>query len=203
VTAPRSIAAERAWMQDELRWLRHTYGVRRLDVGVVRGRGRETEWTSVTPTGTTIGTHSSGSEAAWTLGELAPAARRIDPVAFPASRSRADIGALTELWAKALASPASAAMREVATRGDSVSGDFFGATVRGGLGFRVATKKGAERVSLVDLRDGRTLVLLGYPATGAGGVIVTDSDRVGVGLAIQVAQRLAMVERWPEYPAQD
>jgi len=34
-------------------------------------------------------------------------------------------------------------------------------------------------------------------------VIVTDSDRVGVGLAIQIAQRLALVERWPEYPAQD
>jgi hypothetical protein len=63
---------------------------------------------------------------------------------------------------------------------------------RGGIGW-----------SLVDLRDGRTLVLLGYPASGAGCVIVTDSDRVGVGLAIQVAQRLAMVERWPEYPAQD
>jgi len=40
------------------------------------------------------------------------------------------------------------------------------------------------------------------PSQGAR-VIVADDDRVGVGIAIQIAQRLAMVERWPEYPAQD
>jgi hypothetical protein len=46
-------------------------------------------------------------------------------------------------------------------------------------------------------------VLIGYPGSGAGCVIVADTDRVGVGLATQIAQRLAMIERWPEYPGQD
>jgi hypothetical protein len=46
-------------------------------------------------------------------------------------------------------------------------------------------------------------VLIGYPGSRAGCVIVTSSDRSGVGLATQIAQRLAMIERWPEYPGQD
>jgi hypothetical protein len=76
-------------------------------------------------------------------------------------------------------------------------------TARGGLGFRLATKRGSQRLSFVDLSKGRTVVLIGYPGSRAGCVIVADSDRVGVGLATQIAQRLAMVERWPEYPGQD
>jgi len=136
-------------------------------------------------------------------------AQRLDRVAFPASRPSAGIRALTALWSKTLAPSAArdssqaGVEREMRTRIDSVSGDPFRATSRGGLGFRLATKRGADRLSFVDRSAGRTLVIIGYPAAGAGCVIVTDSENVGVGLATQIAQRLALVERWPEYPGQD
>ena len=59
------------------------------------------------------------------------------------------------------------------------------------------------RLSYVESANGRTVVLLGYPATGAGCVIISDDERVGVGLATQVAQRLAVLGRWPEIPGTD
>ncbi|MFL5617395.1 MAG: hypothetical protein ACJ79A_03255, partial [Gemmatimonadaceae bacterium] len=205
VTPPMSIEAQRAWFLDELHWLRRMYGVDRFDVGIVRGA--DVAWTSVTANGTSSGTRARGTEPSdWPLGELAPVAQRLDPGAFPASRTRASIGTLAKVWSSALAARsghAAQAMQEITTRSDSVSGDPFRATARGGLGFRLAMKRGAARLSFVDVREGRTLVLIGYPGSGAGCVIVADTDRVGVGLATQIAQRLAMIERWPEYPGQD
>ncbi|HKH93617.1 MAG TPA: hypothetical protein VKA54_17570, partial [Gemmatimonadaceae bacterium] len=208
VTRPLSVAAERAWIRDELTWLRRSYGVGRVDVGVVRGA--EIEWTSVTANAMSSGSRTAGVEPReWTLGALAPAARRLDPAAFPMNRSSAGIRALATLWSSALAtssarSPSTAeVMREMQTPADSVTGDHFRATARGGLGFRLATKRGAARLSFVDVSAGRTLVMIGYPGSSAGCVVVSDTDRVGVGLATQIVQRLAMSEGWPEYPGQD
>jgi len=208
VTRPLSAAAERAWLRDELVWLRRSYGVGRVDVGVVRGT--EIEWTSVTANAMTSGSRTGGVEPhEWPLGALAPAAQRLDLGGFPANRSSAGIRALTLLWSSALAPPSarspstSEVVREMQTPADSVTGDYFRATARGGLGFRLATKRGAARLSFVDVSAGRTLVMIGYPGSSAGCVVVSDSDRVGVGLATQIVQRLAMTEHWPEYPGQD
>ena len=207
VTPPQSAAADRAWLRDELTWLRARYGVGRVDVAVVRGR--EVEWTTATPAGTNSFTNAPMTAVEtrqWPLGLLAPMARAIDSAGVPASRTHADIRALAELWSRVLA-PASSRERDVArqltTRGDSIPYDPFGATARGGLGVALAMKKGALRLSFVDASTGRSIVLIGYPGSGRGSVIVSDSDRVGVGLATQIAQRLAMVEGWPEYPGQD
>ena len=205
VTPPMSIVAQHAWFLDELRWLRRMYGVARFDVGVVRGG--DVAWTSVSARGISEGTRTRGTEpTAWPLGELAAVARRLDPDAFPASRTHASIGTLADLWSKVIAADAARSaevLSEITTRTDSLSGDPFRATARGGLGFRLATKRGAPRLSFVEVRDGHTIVLIGYPESRAGCVIVAESDRVGVGLATQIAQRLAMIERWPEYPGQD
>jgi hypothetical protein len=205
VTAALSVGQTRAWLRDDLAWLRAQYGVGRVDVGVVR---RDTvEWLSATATGMRDGSSATPDPShAWLLGRLGAMATRLDPARFPASRTGADLGAIAALWARAL-TPTSAnereAQREMTTRGDSLTSDPLRATQRGGLGLALATKKGVLRLSLVDVSAGRTMVLLGYPASGAGCVIVTDSERVGVGLAMQIAQRLAQAEGWPEYPGQD
>jgi hypothetical protein len=150
---------------------------------------------------------SSADGEAWPLGRLAAVAERLGP---PIASRTADIRALTALWSRVLARSRHRnrgteieAIRELTTASDSLAGDPFRATARSAAGLALATKKGARRLSLVDVTGGRTLVLIGYPDSGQGCVIVIDSDRVGVGMATQIAQRLAMVERWPEYPGQD
>jgi hypothetical protein len=198
VTLPQSTTADRAWLAGELRWLQKVYGVHRLAVGLVRHGGLD--WSA-----------SVGPEAGWALGAFAPAAHALAPEEIAATREQADVATFASLLGDLLratsgrdsAAARRAVARVVTTPGDSVSGDPFGASRMGGLGFRLATKKGAMRFSLVDASRGRTLVAFGYPSAGAGCVILTDDERVGVGLATQVAQRLAVLEKWPEIPGRD
>jgi hypothetical protein len=203
VTAPFSAEETRRWLRNDLAWLRGQYGVGRVDVAIVR-RGA-VESTSAAGAGVTDAREPSSSPHAWALGRLGEVAARLSSDRVLVSRTDADIDALAAVWARVL-NAASQTERDVlhaiTTRGDSAS-DPFRATHRGGLGFSLATKKGALRLSLVDVSAGRTLVLLGYPGTGVGCVIVSDTERVGVGLATQIAQRLAFANDWPEFPGRD
>jgi hypothetical protein len=164
-----------------------------VSLGVVRGH--RVAWTAT----------AGDSARPWPLGDFAASARQLDPARFARDTAGASVASLAALWADALAAAAGRggtraspeAARAMLAAGDSLAADPFGATRRGGLGFRLLTRAGAVRLSYVDAGSGRTLVLLGYPDAGAGCVIVSDDERSGVALATQVAQRVAVVEGWP------
>jgi hypothetical protein len=199
VTPQLDSTSERSWLASELGWLRLHYGVHRLNVGVVRNH--RVEWTTSLP-------NARDSLAEWSLSGLTEAATTLEPARFTASRLHSDIQTLASFWSDVLSAVGSKAptpvradlARRLAVARDTVADDPFGATHTTAFGFHLEAKTNLQRLSFVNVGDGRTLVLMGYPVSGDGIVIVCDDERVGVGLATQIMQRIAVLRQWPEVP---
>ncbi|HET7460066.1 MAG TPA: serine hydrolase, partial [Longimicrobium sp.] len=71
---------------------------------------------------------------------------------------------------------------------------------RAASGFLVAEVTGAPVIYRLSYGAGSTTLVIGFPATGAGCVVLVNDERTGPGFAMQVAQRLAVVHGWPAIP---
>ena len=77
--------------------------------------------------------------------------------------------------------------------------DLFG-PARDAGGLLVSTVEGVPVVYRLAYGGGSTALLIAFPRTGMGCVVLANDARTGPGFAIQVAQRLAVVHGWPAIP---
>ncbi|MEJ7812072.1 MAG: M1 family aminopeptidase [Gemmatimonadaceae bacterium] len=211
VTPPLSAAGAHAWLGREIAWLTSRFGVKGVSVAVVDGyrvrwtgaAGRDT--TGARPALMTTGTPLPLGTLATTVSTLAPARR--------AGSGRASAEEMGRFLADVLAAAAgrssagsrtsldSAATRAILTPTGDVTGDPLDATKSGGAGFRLAiAKDGTVRISAVSIAGGHTAVIIGYPRSGQGCVILLNDDRHGFTLAREIAQRVAVLGKWPGIP---
>jgi len=71
---------------------------------------------------------------------------------------------------------------------------------RQAAGFLVADVNGAPVTYNLSYSPGSAVLMIGFPSTGAGCVVLVNDARTGPGFAMQVAQRLAVVHGWPALP---
>ncbi|HEU4562644.1 MAG TPA: serine hydrolase [Longimicrobium sp.] len=86
----------------------------------------------------------------------------------------------------------------LATAADAGRGPFGPA--RSTAGWLVAEAGGRRVIYNLSYGPGSTALVIGFPDTGAGCVVMVNDGRTGPGFALQVAQRLGNVHGWPAVP---
>jgi hypothetical protein len=205
VTPPWTRARSRAWLEREIPWLMRGFNVTAVSVAVL-----------------------DSGRVAWSAGFGASGARPAANIAFPvpspldalaarlgsalrSGTSRATPPRHLGAWPAAasngpwttapdLARFLSAVMDSAAARPGADAGRSLFGPARAADGLLVSTVEGAPVVYRLTWGDGSTALVVGFPRTGTGCVVLANDDRTGPGFAIQVAQRLAVVYGWPALP---
>jgi hypothetical protein len=200
VTPAWTRAQSRAWLAREIPWLMRGFNVTAASVAIL-----------------------DSGRVAWSAGFGAPGVRVDTSIAFaigPLSQvvSAAAIRPSTNLappprylpggwsadtrWSTApeLARFLAGAMNAAAERSGTDAGrDLFG-PARDAGGLLVSMVEGAPVVYRLAYGAGGTALVIAFPRTGVGCVVLANDARTGPGFAIQVAQRLAVVYGWPAIP---
>jgi hypothetical protein len=213
VTPPWTRARGRAWLASEIPWLMRGFDVTAASVAVLdSGRvawsagfgapGLRIDSATIFPLGPfSPAVRAAGGDAARSAITPRPASAAPPPKYL--ARTGAGWGAqANDAWSSApeLARVLSRMMPSAAERPGADAGrDLFG-PARDAGGLRLSAVDGAPVVYRLAYGAGGTALVIGFPRTGVGCVVLANDARTGPGFAVEVAQRLAAVYGWPAMP---